>query len=270
MTEPWSNASGGCGIRPLGIGKHGKEKLAEWKKCHAQAKEDNTTVGDKVFHGVKKVSFAAIRGSVLTSMRLNLFGVSRRLFPGFASEAQIKAEHIKPSSASKAKVAWQHISSMWKKMGGKESTLRKEITKGHRLHVQLFHGKNNFSGESYLYSNVAGVDDAVVAGWVTAGLPVVAAFVKHLSDSNTDKNPYEAGADPSGEGDNYDAAPNPTDVSNAEKHTGVSIENDTPVDTHDGTPLADDSGMPTWGWIGIGVGAIALVGFGLYITLRKK
>lgn len=39
----WSNLIGQCGVRPLGIGKDGKAKLAAWNTCRALKKDGNTS-----------------------------------------------------------------------------------------------------------------------------------------------------------------------------------------------------------------------------------
>lgn len=264
--EEWNNAiGGGCGLRPLGIGKKGKERLAAWKRCHEQKKAEGDTTGQNIWRGFKKVTLAPIRAGVLAAARINLFGFSRRLFPGFATDAQIKSERIKASSAAKARPAWAEVTTKWKKLGGKPDKLRQEITKGHRVRIQIFKRKSNFAGE--FYSNVAGVDDAVII----AGLGTITAFLTAMNKSGTDKDPYEPGADPTGEGSNYEDMPSESDVAASENATGVSMRTGDPTDTS-GAPVVDSGEVPTYVWVVVGIAGVAVVGvigYMIYKSVKK-
>jgi hypothetical protein len=249
----------------------------------------------KLWKGVKKYNPIGVtaRSGTLAAANVNLFGMSTRMYPAFATEAEIKKYRLKKTSVGKAKKAWEKVSAKWTKFGGDPAKLKKAMAKGWRRKIKRLDKNGKFSGFvgrsvdygdpfdlgfSYIgggqknnpnnknriserYSGVAG--EGVVL--ITAALPVIAALIKEMKDSGTDANPYEDGANPELEndlktgGDNA-PAPDPTTEKDIQDNSGTVKDGEDGVNS-DGQ---EDkiAGIPkTAFWIGVSVvGLLAIWG----------
>lgn len=156
-------------------------------------------------------AYAVIRSSVLLSFKLNLFGVSTRIYPAFLTPEQLTAGGFDFKNAERAKAGWVKAQDIWFKIGGNPDVLKRQIFIGakHRItrlkkKEKRLNAKRGFDGQ---YFAVTGVDDIAVGSYIIAGLPVVTAIINAMSKSGAKKNPYVAGRTPAG----FQEVPDPTD-----------------------------------------------------------
>lgn len=186
----------------------GKEKREEKKKereeRRAEAKEERKHLKgfQKILNIGQKYNPAAVipRAGVLAGMRLNLFGISRRIYPAFLSEEELKAKHYDLENAKHAKKLWDDkFKNVWIDLGGRTLSLKDAIMKGFdkpifntkKVRAAHEHEKNGVDGVSE-YSNATGYDDSV---YVTAGLAIAGELLNVLKQSKVAKNPYAQGTD---------------------------------------------------------------------------
>jgi hypothetical protein len=69
------------------------------------------------------------RSSALLAFRVNLFGISARLYPAFLDEESLKKGNFDLANAAKAKEAWEDVANFWEdKLGGDRNKLREAIS----------------------------------------------------------------------------------------------------------------------------------------------
>lgn len=141
-------------------------------------------------------AIAVPRSSALLSFRVNLFGISSRLYPAFLDEATLKKGNFNLENAANAKKAWEKIANFWEdKLGGDRNKLREAISGA--WNKPIFKTKKakerkrstSFDG----YSDVSGYDDAAYAAYISAGLSIIGGIVGIVNDSKAKKNPYNEG-----------------------------------------------------------------------------
>ncbi len=226
-------------FRALGIGKPtakqqvNKAKRVE-KRAAAKTERQGMKKGGKILNIINKANplTATARAGFLAILRLNVFGLSRRLYPAVVPEKDWKAKHINAANAKRAKETLEKkIIPFWQKVGGRSVSLTENIRKG--FDKPLFNtkkmkaakaamAKSSFDGTGYEdilsqvyltrpvvadseYENPKTIDDlwddefSCVSGaddvvLVTAGLTLAGSVVKMINDSNVAKNPFEPGS----------------------------------------------------------------------------
>jgi hypothetical protein len=74
-------------------------------------------------------AIAIPRSSALLAFRVNLFGISSRLYPAFLDEATLKSKNFNLENAERAKKAWEDVANFWEdKLGGDRNKLREAIS----------------------------------------------------------------------------------------------------------------------------------------------
>ena len=124
-------------FRFLGIGKPTKKqtaKKAERKEKREVAKEERQDKG--VFARVANVAVkfnpaaAIVRAGTLAGIRLNIFGIARKLYPALLSESQLKAKNFDLQNAKNAKAALDKVHKFYFTLGGRSVTFDNAIKKG--------------------------------------------------------------------------------------------------------------------------------------------
>lgn len=143
INEDYSN------FRLLGIGKPTKkqvEKKAKRKEKKAirksgrkerreEAKEERKgkTLLGRVANIVQKYNPAlvVIRSSVITGIRVNIFGIARRLYPALLSDAELKARNFDLENAKRAREALKKAHKIYFGIGGRSSSFDIAIKRGY-------------------------------------------------------------------------------------------------------------------------------------------
>jgi hypothetical protein len=74
-------------------------------------------------------AIAIPRSSALLAFRVNLFGISSRLYPAFLDEATLKSKNFNLENAERVKKAWEDVANFWEdKLGGDRNKLREAIS----------------------------------------------------------------------------------------------------------------------------------------------
>ena len=238
-------------------------------------------------------AIAIPRSSALLAFRVNLFGISSRLYPAFLDEAALKKGNFNLENAEKAKKAWEDVANFWEdKLGGDRKKLKEAISGA--WNKPIFKTKKSqarkrstasFDGD---FSNVSGYDDAAIAAYITAGLSVVSTVVGMVSKKGASKNPYNDGSPEANNFNNQLAeggTPPPVNqdelnkmmaAAKSDREKGLGLD-DTGLDlfdvNEDGTVSRKSGkilGMPKGVAIGLGVALVLLGGFFVYKKYIKK
>ncbi len=247
---------------------------------------------------------AVPRSSALLAFRVNLFGISSRLYPAFLDEAALKKGNFNLENAKKAKVAWEKVANFWEdKIGGDRQKLKEAITgawnkpvfktkksQARKQSTSSFNANDTSFGdvsvfyEDERYSNE--ISAAAIGAYLSAGLSVVAGINEVIKKQGASKNPYNVGTK------EYDAfekelkeggTPPPLSAeelarlaaaADADKRKGLGLD-DTGLDIAD---LNEDEnkrksgkflGMPKGLAIGIGITILLVGGLLLYRKFKK-
>lgn len=243
-------------------------------------------------------AIAIPRSSALLAFRVNLFGISSRLYPAFLDEASLVKYNFNIENAQNAKNAWEKVANFWEdKIGGDRNKLKEAISGA--WNKPVFKTKktqarkrstSGYYGDDYeYYSNYTDGGASAIAGYISAGLAVVGGIVKMISDKGAKKNPYNEGSPEAQSFENQMAGEVPPTLNQEQLNSIIASaqsdkakglpKDDTGIDLSDandnGTPndSSDDKilGMPKVAfWIG--VGAIVLIGgyFGYKKFIAKK
>ena len=291
LAEDYSN------FRLFGIGKETeaqKARRAKIKKALEDANKNikQTTqdiVKNKELKKVLKANFltynpavAIPRSSALLAFRVNLFGVSSRLYPAFLNEPELKKYNFNLENAKNAKVAWEKIANFWEdKIGGDRNKLKEAISGA--WNKPVFRTKkakarksstSTFDGDNQQYSNVADPYSGVAVGaYISAGLSIVGGIVKIIASNGAKKNPYNEGTSEYNDFQNQMSGETDPSVNQSElnkiiqgaiddKKKGLGLDN-TGIDAKD----LDDKimGIPKTGFY---VGLTVLVLVGAFVTYK--
>jgi len=131
LSEDFSN------FRVMGIGKQTdkqKKKQVRRVEKRAIAKEERKgmSVGKRILNVTQKANPAAVvpRSSFLLALRVNLFGLARKLYPATLTDAELKAKDMNLENAKKAREALRGFSKVWTGLGGRTVSLSENIRKG--------------------------------------------------------------------------------------------------------------------------------------------
>jgi hypothetical protein len=143
----------------------------------------------KVGKGVLTFSAAVPRSSALMAFRVNLFGVSSRLYPAFLNDEELKKYNFDIENARKARESWEKIANFWEdKIGGSRQKLKEAISGA--WNKPIFKTKVAKARKEST-SGVAGYDDAAIAAYISVGLAIIGLVSKMITAK---KNPYNAGS----------------------------------------------------------------------------
>jgi hypothetical protein len=165
-----------------------------WKKFKSKLKVGGKTQLD-VNCALNKIPLAMPRLGVLAGARLNIFGMSTRLYPALISEADAKARHFNLENRKKAIAGWEKAVKIWKNVGGcgDIGVLEKAIRQGYdkpvfkTKKVKLRQAQENgFDGEIH-FNTDAGVSEALIIG----GISIITSIIGAIAKSGASKNPYD-------------------------------------------------------------------------------
>ncbi len=185
--------------------KENKEKWTDFRERLETGVQsgDPKTVANTAMSilNVANPAAAIPRAGVLAGMRLNIFGLARKLYVGTLSPQEIKDKRVNPDEAKKARdLINGKIDFYWTGLGGNTQNLIETIRAGYDKPVfdtaKLQDAKrmSGFNGKTDEYSNVTGYDDAAV---IAAGIGLLTAILGMVNQAQLAKNPY-LGADPLG------------------------------------------------------------------------
>jgi len=125
------------------------EKKKKRQEKRKERKEKGTGLLRKGFKAFKRFNplSTTARAGVLAAFRVNLFGMTKRIYPAFLSDSEIAKGKFKKANAQKAKAQWTKLATFWeKKMGGKKSNLEKAIKSGHNKPIFRKKKASSFEG----------------------------------------------------------------------------------------------------------------------------
>jgi len=124
-------------FRFLGIGKpteKQKKKAEERKEKREAAKKERQEKGflKRAGNIAKKFNPAAalVRAGTLAGIRLNIFGIARKLYPALLSESELKARNFDLENAKKAKEALAKAHKFYFGLGGRNVSFDNAVRKG--------------------------------------------------------------------------------------------------------------------------------------------
>jgi len=275
----------GKGIK-TGAGKFGKGIKKTVKKL-----KDKIGVGGKRFRNRFR---AILRKGILRNIGNNIHGTATRLYPAFASSADIKNRKYKPSFVAKSKNIYAQLLAKWKKLGGNEADLKSAIIQGSKKRFlkspyKSFNGNNSIEFYDYwtpdnfycgadgeessldegVYSESEMIEEVPDQQEQTKGMMGFFAWLMSLfKRGDANEIPYEEGVDATAF--NSDALsdinniPNESEINNEvmrELDSSANSDDAGGATDADAGAESDDTilGIPkTAFWIGVGV--LALVG----------
>lgn len=190
----------------------------------------------KVFKKFNPLS-ATARAGTLVAFRLNLNGLSKRLYPSVKSNG----------------AAWNKTADFWKNiMGGNPDELKRIVEKAHDKKIFRLK-KNSFNGESE-FSNVTGVDDVAL---ITAALAVIGKIVDIMKKNGAESDSEDPALDEATLKELSDAAKG--DIENGSQNEDSDITDDSIL------------GMPKpyfWGGVAV-LGVVAIITTIILIKNKK-
>jgi hypothetical protein len=201
----------------------------------------------KVGQGIKTVGLAPVRGAYSALILVNFWGKATQL-----NDIRKKAEAGDPN----AKKLWDKVTTLWLKLGGNRTTFKKEIEQGAKAKPKIIKiKKKSFDGQDEMfigqeYLNVAGIDDAALIASATSIITAIAAIVGKSKEESQD--PANAPA----------PDPNPPTDPAIDEALNEALNN--PINANASV------GLPSWVWVGIIGGTLAILGTAGYFILRKK
>jgi hypothetical protein len=261
-------------------------------------------VGQKVGKVAKKVVKAivrfnpltiAIRGGLLAALRLNMFGIAKKLQYAYLPDGLAAKYKLDPAQHAKLKKTHGKIKKLFKGLQGKEANLRKAILKGAKQKSPDFSlkGIEGLIGELKSLESMGELAELGNLGVVATAASVSAASgvlakigswlkpIKNLFSRNKNKNstsqalPVSQFA-PSGETQNYSASTNLLPQSGSYstqpilKSGNYTAQNTTPNTITPNPSSPGKKKLSKGAKIGIGIGVAALIGTGAYLMFRKK
>jgi len=178
-----------------------KAKRKEYKQNFNKALLEGKVEKGKVLRKVQKFNPAAIalRGTVLSALRFNIFGVATRLYPAYLTVEEAKAKNFDLENLPKAKEALQRVSAFYTRIGGDPNKMLKNvIVKAHDKPIlktkkakarKAAEEKKGFDGSTENYSNVIAEETIVAISTASAG--VLTSIIAAVGAS---KNPYKKGS----------------------------------------------------------------------------
>lgn len=277
----------------FGIGKPSQKQLERReqravRKVASKEEFKNLPLLKKALVATQKINPAAAipRAGVLAGARVNVFGMSVRLYPAFLTPEQAKAQKIRVDAIEPAKKAWEKVSKFWIFLGGSTPALKQAIMNGYNKPVFKWTKsarkrealKSTFTGEeSWMYDQdvYSGAYDGGASVYISAGISLIGAIMGMIAKSGAKKNPYEEGVNPALEGQISDAEKgippvDEKDIKDVEDAAADEKKRGVPPD--EGAALDDKIlGIPKTGfYIGLGVIGLAAIGLTIYLVKRKK
>lgn len=108
-----------------------KDKRKARKEMTKEQKKGKTFMG-RLLHKIQQFNpaLATVRTGVLAGLRVNIFGLSRKLYPALLSEQELKARNYNLENAQKAKAALKKAHDIYFKIGGRAATFNDAVRKG--------------------------------------------------------------------------------------------------------------------------------------------
>lgn len=109
-----------------------KERRIE-KRAIAKEERKGMPLGKRLLNLSQKANPAAVvpRSSFLLGLRMNIFGMARRLYPATLTDEEIKKKGLDPENAKRAKeVIEKKFAPVWLALGGRKISLYENIKKG--------------------------------------------------------------------------------------------------------------------------------------------
>ena len=224
----------------------------------------------------------ALRGTFITALRFNIFGVATRLYPALLTVEEAKAKNFDIENLPKAKKALEKVYALYIKIGGDPNKMLKNvIVKAHDKPIfntkkakarKTAEEKKGFDGSSEKYSNLT--EEAIVA-ISTSSAGVLASIIALVGAK---KNPYKDGSPQAKAFDTTATQAPPVSpqyaklIKDAEIAASADRAKGLPLDSGDDTMNTDKKflGMPKG--VAIGLGALLVVGliWGGYKLIKGK
>lgn len=276
-------------------GLEGKRKKKK-KKGKGKFFKAVKKVGKKVGKVAKKVVKAivkfnplsiAIRGGTLIAMRLNMFGIAKKLQYAYLPDNLASKYNVDPAKLKKLKSTHKKVLKLFKGLQGKEENLKKAILKGAKQKSPDFslNGTNGVLSALQYLESVGELSEMGNMGAVATGASVTAAsgvlatitgwlkkvgnvFSKakegssFISKFTGNKSKKSSGTQASA------SMPSSLMPASSPAMAAYSGENSMAVPNPNSIPKK--KGMGKGAKVGIGIGVAALIGTGAYFMLRKK
>ena len=260
-------------FRMFGIGKQSEQQKA-WQEKRRIAKEErhNHSFAERAENIAMKVPMAPVRAGFLAGLRLNVFALSRKLYPSILSDEDAKKGHYDLANRQKAIDALHKIEKLYFRIGGRSESIEKNIRvgfdrpifntkkvkQGHADHKSSFDADSwDYEKEEGAWSNVVGWDDAAYIA--SAAVPLATAAVKAASVKS---NPHTEGSD------EYKRAQPDSD---AAKNGGYMNPETSPNDA-DIDKLIKEKGkiLGMKPFVFYGIAAAAIIGLGILVVKSSK
>lgn len=170
-------------FRIFGIGKQTEKQKINQERRRAFRKDLKTELkGKDKWKALLTLSqrynpAAAIpRAGVLAGARVNIFGISVRLYPAFLTPEEAKKKKIRVDAIAPAKKAWDKVSQFWRGLGGNPESLKKAVLNGYNKPVfkwtkaskkRIGIAKSGFDGSV----SVVSVNNAKPVDYIPTSLP---------------------------------------------------------------------------------------------------
>lgn len=112
--------------------KKRSEKKQRRKEKRAEAKKERQehTLAERSANVAMKVPLAPVRAGFLAGLRLNIFGMSRKLYPAILTVEEAKKKNINLENRERAIKALKDIEKFYFKLGGRSVSVSENIKKG--------------------------------------------------------------------------------------------------------------------------------------------
>ncbi len=172
-----------------------KERKIGFQKALVEGKVEK----GKVLRKIQKFNPAALalRGTVLSALRFNIFGNSTRLYPALITEQEAKDKNFDLENLPKAREAMQRVKAFFIRVGGNPVRIENVVRKAHDKPIlntkkakarKAAEKKQGIDGSGETYSNLA--EESIIA-ISTASAGVLTSIIAMVGAK---KNPYKAGS----------------------------------------------------------------------------
>jgi len=160
------------------------------KKNRAKFWKKTGEAGKKIFKGAQKYNplMVAARNGFLLAAKLNFFGISRKMYPGFMPWEEAKAAGLSQSSWEKKVKAANKFAKVWENtLGGKKSKLVQALKNGWNKKA---HFRPAIKVKTLGWVSFYGLGDpAVIAASITAGTAVLITAAQIFKDGDANAMP---------------------------------------------------------------------------------
>ncbi len=237
----------------------------------------------------------AIRGGLLAALRLNMFGIAKKLQYAYLPDNLASKYKIDPTKLAKLKKTHRKVKKLFNGLQGREKNLRKAILKGAKQKSSDFSLKGidglladlqglEAIGELGELGQMGAVATAASVGAATGVLAKIKSWLKPVKNIFTKiKSKFSKAKKVKNTVSQYVPSNSDTQVQEASNYVAPQTNSYTPQPimksgnySPQPTSLAPvavtptKKGMSKGAKIGVGIGVVALIGTGAYFAFRKK